>query len=82
MGWVPRVSRAAGVDRRDRWELQLYGIEGISIMLLLVVSDVERFFEKIPESVVQMNEQLHTRVSGKMMARSWLQVAARSWRSE
>ena len=69
MGWVPRVSRAAGVDRRDRWELQLYGIEGISIMLLLV-SDVERFFEKIPESVVQMNEQLHTRVSGRMMARS------------
>ena len=59
MGWIPRVSRAAGVDRRDRWELQLYGIEGISKILLLV-SDVERFLEKIPESVVQMKEQLHT----------------------
>lgn len=51
MGWVPSVSRAASVDRRDRWELQLYGIDVFSSEALLV-SRVEKFGAKIPESVV------------------------------
>lgn len=47
---IPSVDGAAGVDRRDRWELQLYGIDVVSIVSSFV-SDVEKFFAKILESV-------------------------------
>ena len=57
MGLVPGIDGAAGVDRRDRWELQLYGIDVFSRICSFCL-DLEKVFARMLESVLSITERI------------------------